>query len=56
MTKPENISPLIMIPWVLMCLAVWTVYWKGRTLVQNPPWVRINFCPKCGASLEQDGA
>ena len=27
----------------------------GRTLIQNPPWATINFCPKCGVSLRQNG-
>lgn len=28
----------------------------GRTLVQNPPWVTLNFCAKCGTDLRQNGA
>lgn len=25
----------------------------GRTLVQNPPWVPMNFCPRCGADMRR---
>ena len=95
--------------WAVLCVAVWSFYWKGTlaakrrwhpriiigvgvvflgfiaitmppalvmavpsvilisilnlkmtkfcgacaaTLVQNPPWTKMRFCPKCGTSLQ----
>lgn len=28
----------------------------ARTIVRNPPWVTINFCPTCGKRLKSEAS